>query len=171
MIIKTLKVAFLNVQSLSSHYAEFASLLIQEEFDIVGISETWLTSNISSGLVRVDDYNLIRRDRGSRGGGVAIYIRNTFNYKVLDSQLHEALEQIWIEIKLNKQTYIIGSLYRPPKKNYLDFITIFEDTLSRLSPLCDNLICGGDLNVDLSDHDTAFTSTLLDAYTLSIYNK
>jgi len=56
------------------------------------ITESWFTSKHSESVVSICNYQLLRRDRGSRGGGVCAYIRgdvtcvrvdlNTINDKV-----------------------------------------------------------------------------------------
>ena len=41
---------------------------------ILGISETWLDGSVLNGMVDIHSYTLHRRDRGSRGGGVLVYV-------------------------------------------------------------------------------------------------
>ena len=56
-----------------------------EELDIIGITETWLDIAGKHFLpkVEIDGYTLYHRDRvGQKGGGVALYIRNTLNTHV-----------------------------------------------------------------------------------------
>ena len=77
-----------------------------------------LNESISDQDVKVQGYDIIRRDRstnGRFGGGVCFYIRSNISYSVrtdLDSQL---LEIISIEIrKHNSKPFVITSWYRPP---------------------------------------------------------
>lgn len=165
---KKLSVAFLNVRSLTLHFADFKTLIGQEQYDIIGVSETWLTENIPSNSVEVEGYNFIRKDRGTRGGGVGLYLKKNFEYEILYTNAHEALEQIWVRVKSSKFTYIIGSLYRPPKGNFNDFLNVFEDSLSEF--ICHEIICGGDINVNLADplnHSTAAFIDCLEAFNLN----
>lgn len=149
------KFCFLNVRSLIHNFADFNVFVTNENYDVIGISETWLSDNIPSNLVHIDGYNFIRKDRDSRGGGVGIYLRTSFRYEILNNNSHDALEQIWIKFKLCNRTYIIGTLYRPPKKNLLEFMNVFEDALSDFTPTCSDIICGGDINIDLLDSENS----------------
>ena len=55
------------------------------------INETWLDDKISDHEVGIDGYDLVRKDRKRTGGGVAIYIRNSINYKI-DDVMPDSLE-------------------------------------------------------------------------------
>ena len=44
-------------------------------FDILAISETWLSDKIPNELVNIPGFNVYRKDRPSHGGGVLIYIK------------------------------------------------------------------------------------------------
>ena len=54
--------------------------------DIMVVSETWLSRSIPDSHVNLDGYNLFRADRRAKGGGVAIYTKNTFQTTVLISK-------------------------------------------------------------------------------------
>ena len=41
-----------------------------------------LDNSINNHEIDLDGYDLIRKDRNCNGGGVAIFIRNTVNYKI-----------------------------------------------------------------------------------------
>lgn len=82
---------------------------------IFGCSETWLHDAVSDGVISLPGFHLFRRDRGSRGRGVALYysedVRCTRRYD------HESkkVEAIWAEMKISrKTTTLICCLYRAP---------------------------------------------------------
>nr|CAH7731414.1 unnamed protein product [Callosobruchus chinensis] len=110
---KHLSIAFLNVRSLVPHFANFKTFLENQDFDIVGVSETWLSANVPSDLISIDNYTFIRRDRNGRGGGVGMYVRNTLNFSLILSESNFLLEELWVEVKFNNLTYIIV-LYTTP---------------------------------------------------------
>ena len=65
-----------NVCSLTSKWNQF-----RYEFDkadtlpvLLALTETWLTPNVDDNLIKINGYSLFRKDRGSRGGGVALYV-------------------------------------------------------------------------------------------------
>ena len=69
----------LNVQSMMPKIDELRCTLssIQRPM-IFGLSETWLNSSITDREISMPSYDLHRRDRGSRGGGVLLYVPERF---------------------------------------------------------------------------------------------
>ena len=61
-----------NTRSLVNKIEDLEVVINQNDVDIVCITETWLTNNISNSVVDIRDYTLIRNDRSAdtRGGGV-----------------------------------------------------------------------------------------------------
>ena len=69
-----LKIAHLNVRSLSQHWDEFQILIQENPFDVMCLTETWLKPNMADSEFHLGGYNLIRNDRTGKGaGGTAIY--------------------------------------------------------------------------------------------------
>ena len=101
----------------------------------LAISETWLTPGISDGEVNIPDYRLVRRDRAERpGGGVCIYIHFSLNFELLTSHSNPPLEMVWISVKICKQNYDIGCLYRPPDTQ-IQFWSILTASLEGLKAM------------------------------------
>ena len=64
-----------------------------QDYDIVGITETWLRPHIVTRAVEIPGYSLIRADRHDRrGGGVAFYIKPNIYYNSLMSHLTDLQE-------------------------------------------------------------------------------
>ena len=55
-----------------------SNLLDRYKVDILGISETWLTSDVPDSFVSIGGYHLVRSDNPSlvKKHGVAVYIKN-----------------------------------------------------------------------------------------------
>ena len=47
----------------------------EHQFDVIGVTETWLTSDVTDEDIQIENYEVFRRDRNSRGGGVCVYVR------------------------------------------------------------------------------------------------
>ena len=137
----------LNCRSLFPNINDIRDILTLHSFSVLALTETWLTPNISDGDMFVSNYKLLRRDRGSRGGGVALYIRADIQHKILLPVSH--LEDLWISMVINGINIIFGVVYRPPSMSTADFVDSFETTLSIHLPTCDELFCLGDLNIDV----------------------
>ncbi|KAG5884061.1 hypothetical protein JTB14_037466 [Gonioctena quinquepunctata] len=79
MAYKNIKIGHVNIRSLYPSIVDVEMILMNRGLDVLGITETWLTENISDEAVKIDNYNFIRLDRGNnrRGGGTGVYIRST----------------------------------------------------------------------------------------------
>jgi exonuclease III len=103
-----------NVQSLR-HKVD----LLQAEFkevDIFTLSETWLSSQVTSDSIHLTNFHPpVRQDRpNDPHGGVANYVRNSLYCKPRPDLQVKDLEAVWIETKLDQKSILIGSFYRPP---------------------------------------------------------
>ena len=141
--IKNLSIAHLNVRSLFTGFNEFQNLLIDNNYDIVAVTETWLTNNIPTEVINLNGYKFVRRDRNcSRGGGIAFYVKNHINFKIipLDIQNSNEIENRWIEIKIGLFRLVLGVVYRVPNFSMDESINIFDEILSQMVPSNENII-------------------------------
>ncbi len=81
--LKGLRIANLNVNSLTRHVDDIRIMLTNYPFDILAINETKLDSSISDSEIYINGYTIIRKDRNRNGGGIAIYIKNNTVYPIL----------------------------------------------------------------------------------------
>lgn len=82
-------------------------------FDIIGVTETWLDDSIKSEDIAIEGHALIRKDRNRHGGGVAIYISNELGFRQLEPA-HVPIEYLCIEVYLRHSSVIVCCLYKPP---------------------------------------------------------
>ncbi len=97
----------LNIRSISKHFDEFLVLLntMNPKPAILALTETWLSNNLETNMYTIEGYHpIISKNRESRGGGVAIYVRNDLTYEI--NQIDEALECVSISIYANKRKFI-----------------------------------------------------------------
>ena len=55
---KLMSIAHLNVRSLFTGFTEFQNLIYSNDFDVVAVTETWLSDHIPSSVVNMDNYKL-----------------------------------------------------------------------------------------------------------------
>ena len=68
-------------------------------YDVITISETFLNNNtVNSDLALTGFQEIIRRDRPTFGGGIAVYIREGLAFKRLAESDSKLLEQIWLQL-------------------------------------------------------------------------
>ena len=111
---------------------------------------SWLSEEINNAEVFRDDYITFRRDRGSRGGGVFICVKNYIDCRVLWTD--EVFEMIAVEVKSRnpKFTWEVVGVYRAPNEDMrvierLVVRTGFTGISTKRS------IIGGDLNLPCAD--------------------
>nr|CAH7769489.1 unnamed protein product [Callosobruchus chinensis] len=162
MSTKRMRFAHLNIRSLPAKVSLLRELILEEQYDIFGLTETWLSSNIGSDLLDITGYTFIRRDRDGRGGGTGMYIKNNIRFSILPNE--SDLEQLWIKIKVGGTDWAIGCVYRAPSLNIPNFLDELETTVSNLVATTDDILFMGDLNIDLinetSRGNALFTSLL-----------
>lgn len=146
-----MKIGHLNVRSLFTGFDELKRIIIEKEFDIIFLSETWLSEDDSSRPFEIPNYNFFRKDRVGRGGGVAVYIKHNYNVDMmeLDFDINAKLECIVFKIKIKNRTYAFLVFYRPPSLNFNSIIPDFDNIFSWLYPTADEIFCLGDFNVNL----------------------
>lgn len=153
----------INVRSLTAHFIEFKNCVLLKKFDVLAVSETWLTNFITDKDIGIDGYNVIRRDRNGNGGGVAFYVRSQIKYKVLQTN-NNSIEHLCLELFVSNKSYGFCVVYKPPKFNVRHFFDEFENILSDVLPLIETFYCTGDFNVNLLNTDCPDTRVVCDFF-------
>lgn len=157
---RNLKIGHINVNGLLAKLADIHLFLREVKFDLLGITETHLTGDVSNNLIKITGYDLARRDRsGSKGGGVVIYFREGLNvYEDLKWNADQELEAVWLNITIRSHSTLIGCLYRPPKST--TFFNSLHALLNRIWIKRKNVILLGNFNSNLiSDSHSAQDSS------------
>ncbi|CAH2088868.1 unnamed protein product [Euphydryas editha] len=149
--INNLTLGLFNPGSLGTHHDEFIVLMERHMVDIIAINETWLRPGEHGRAPRLPGYRLRHIPRPpeirSRGGGVGFYIKRGMSVRTLVHPNTALVEQMWLSVKINKKTIIVGTAYRPPWGNITTFFDALSDTISSL-PYYDNLYLLGDFNIN-----------------------
>ena len=165
-----LNIAHINIRSLIPKFNLFKKYVVDNQLDIVGISETWLNSNILNESVEINGYKIVRKDRQyGRGGGVILYIKNYIKFAEIIDINDNTAEQVWVKFKYNKIKNVVGVLYRtPPVSEILNFCSEFEENICNLLTDCDNFVCVGDFNINVMNLDCNYVEHFLSV--LGTYN-
>ena len=116
--------------------------MFSSHFDIIGLTETWLTEGIWNNEILPNTFNIYRKDRTSRGGGVLLAIRATIPSRELFTPIN--IEALTIELHLS-QPHTLCVVYIPPHPT----TGYFDTCLSHLTNLIVDshpLIILGDFN-------------------------
>ena len=136
---------------------------------MIAFNETRLDQSISDGLIHLDGYEVIRKDRSRNGGGVCIYIRSSINYKIRSDLIPPTLEAVCLEItKPRSKPFIVSTIYRPPNAP-AEFFDCFETLIKQIDDENREMYIPGDLNCNLLQEKALFnvpTSKLNSIYEL-----
>ena len=156
-----------NIRSLNANVDLLREFLcgIQLNFDVIVLSEIWTTNiefynNIMTGYNFFYDLPL----KGVVVGGVGIYVRQHISVLVRpDLKIAvnpEALvEDIWLELKVNSQKYIVGGIYRHPGQDINPFTDRLEKTMDLVVRGTVPCIILGDININLMSYNSNTETT------------
>ena len=117
--------------------------------DILGLNETWLSSDVNDHELSLPGYNILRRDRNRRGGGICIYVKDTINFSVIEGIKNDNVESIWIRCIVDKECFDLCVVYRPPSASCEYFENIL-DQVEFVKQSDNDMIIIGDLNFNYS---------------------
>ena len=111
--LKGVKIMCLNIDSLLKHLDETKLFVEQEMPHLLGINETKLDENVSDDEIALEGFTVIRNDRNTSGGGVALSVHNDIPF-IKRSDLSCKLKSLSIELKIqNIKPIIVTTLYHP----------------------------------------------------------
>lgn len=144
-----LGIIHLNIKSLlqKDRMDHLKILVEQSDPDIIVLTETWLRHATKDKDVALNNFILHRKDRISRGGGVAIYTRVNIQTTVLCAVSKEKFyEFLALEVSLGKNnSFVLIGIYRPPSAPH----SAVEELADLLSKFCTfELLVLGDFNLN-----------------------
>ena len=124
------------------------------DFEILCFTETHLDFTVPTDTILLSDsYDTpYRKDRTNHGGGILTYVSNQIIHKHRPDLEIFCQESIWIECRLNKQTYLIGNFYSPRTSDVHFFESLHRNIEIALES-SENIILVGDLNEDLLNNN------------------
>ena len=90
---KGMRFGHINICSLIGKIDQFR-LICNNKFDFISVNETLCDDTIHDSEIHLDGYNILRKDRYRGGGGVALYIRNTYIFNRRDDLCNNNVECI-----------------------------------------------------------------------------
>lgn len=158
-----INICHLNIRSLICKFQDFSDFILLSDYDVVCLSETWLSPNFDESLISIKGYKLTAVSRDGRRGGEAIYTRDFLKVSVLTSHIDCDLEYIWVCIKLRDIKLALGCLYRPPNGNFRNFLTSFEEVYDTIHLDYANNICLGDFNINMLEPNNHSSIAMIDS--------
>lgn len=121
-------------------------------YEIFCFTETWLKDCDSNESFFPSDYNIYRFDRGSilstRGGGVAILVKNTLHSRTLSISHNISCESICVLVTLKPTSLLLYVAYVPPNSEQIVYAKHFEQINELFGNYIDsNVMAIGDWNL------------------------
>lgn len=135
---KFVKGAHVNIRSLLPVFDDITRFIINNEYDIFAITETWLKSTTPTASISINGYDIFRRDKQTRGGGIVIFVKTTLKCKMIifsnnnNFNSPSNIEQLWITCKFSNKTFALGCIYRLPAGILDKAINILDNVLPNL---------------------------------------
>ena len=123
------------------------------QFDIITVSETRLSQTDMNTSIHLTHFHPpIRRDRPTERPTWWCYhiwrdkTHNLFCKPRPDLQVN-GLEAVWVETKINQESLLVGSLYRPPNSS-VNYWELISDSIRKANNCVVKIIILGDFNTD-----------------------
>lgn len=156
-----------NVRGLNTKIRTFYQNSLCSDYDIIALSETWLSSGVSSSeLFSTNTFNVFRQDRTSgRGGGVLLAVSHRFIAQALPIHCLFNIDVLCVKLNLNNVNLIVIVIYIPPQTTLFNYICFFE-YLETLDIINGNVIILGDFNISelLNHYVDNFVNVKLNAF-------
>lgn len=130
------KLCLLNARSLLPKVDELRAVTSVANFDVICVSETWLSPAVDDSLLNIQNFSLYRHDRTThRGGGCAVYVKNTFASEVFECDLSIYGIECCV-VRLLCPAILVFCIYIPPNtrsdslRELRDFLVQKVDTAS-----------------------------------------
>lgn len=129
-------------------------MLSKNKFDIVALTETWLSNTHQQNYVQLPDYTTFFKNRENRrGGGVGFFVRkgiSAIERKDL-GKLDESIEHLWIKVlgRNKNSPYLVAVFYQPTptESDKQDWLEQFDTLLSTIYVKWSGIIIiAGDFN-------------------------
>jgi hypothetical protein len=148
-----------NIRSLLPKFALLTALAHSANPDVLAVSESWLRKATKNSEISIPNYNTFRQDRTAKGGGVAIYCRDSLQSSViLSKSMPKQFELLILKINLSRnKSLTVAACYRPPSAPSCALDTICE----LIAPhLASEFVLLGDLNWDMLNTPAVLQSKL-----------
>ena len=155
---KKLSMMHCNIRSLSQNCDNLDRHLqtLPFDFDVIAITESWLNVQNDDNNYLHDYQHICKYRQHKKGGGVSLFVKKQFRYneRADVGVFNSDIESIFIELHIENENIIIGTVYRPPNTNIDTFLEEMSTMLYKCNKEKKKIYILGDYNLDLLKHDT-----------------
>ena len=107
-----LSIVHINPRSVCNKFADVRQFILNSNYNIIAISESWLRKDIPSELYSIYNYKLFRKDREGTGGGVMLYIQRKLGPVVVDTQeFNNGIECLAVRLRCKNLSVTMCVIY------------------------------------------------------------
>lgn len=107
-----MRILNINARSIVNKSDQLEAIILGYNPHIVVLTETWLHSGIDDEDVFPPSYSVFRRDRSTRGGGVAVLVKQNLSATLLCQA--DSIETISLKISYYEHSFLLFAVYRAP---------------------------------------------------------
>lgn len=146
-----MKVCLINARSLRNKFQDLAALNFLEDFDIIGVTESWINTENRDFLAEynINGYSLFSGERAQRGGGgVLLYVKSHLHPQEVVKPLISNIYCKYVQIRTGSEKLIFGLIYRPPAQNS----NVDNELYEQLIDICNenDAVIFGDFNLPVT---------------------
>ncbi|KAJ8047785.1 hypothetical protein HOLleu_06878 [Holothuria leucospilota] len=155
------KLCLVNTRSVRNKCSAFVDFVLDNDFDIVAITETWLKhgDDVIIGDITPAGYTFKHVTRPTKfGGGVGILFRTSLSVKIKDVEPYVSFESMHVRLTSNSRSQDIVLIYRPEIKDKCGRKIPFSVFLQEFSTLIESyqlnsteVVFMGDFNIWVDD--------------------
>ena len=148
---KNLKICSINVNSIRNKFENVHQILKNVYIDCFFVNESKIDESFPNNQFAVENYTLYRHDRTSHAGGVMGYVRSDIPHtRVTEHELKlDYVESLALKLVINRENWLIISIYRSPCSNENMFIEHLTLTLEQAQSAYKQIILIGDMNFNM----------------------
>jgi Reverse transcriptase (RNA-dependent DNA polymerase)/Endonuclease-reverse transcriptase len=135
-----------------------------EDFDVIGIVESWANKSINDAELTIQGYNMFRLDKevaNGAGGGLLLYVKDKWESTCCEEfSKQKFVQSLWCTVRVRTGKLLVGLCYRSPsstKENNENLLRLLEGAV-QWGGFC-NVLIMGDFNYPAIDYqqDTVMT--------------
>lgn len=142
-----LSLFYQNVRGLNTKINQARTFVNVNNYDIIGLTETWLSDGVLSSEMFNTHYHVFRHDRATHAGGSLLAIKTSLRCVRLPELESTVVEDVWVKVRLDKTWLYLCCVYLPPHNTestplIREFMKSLYDVMTGLEDGANVLILG-----------------------------
>ncbi|CAH8490747.1 unnamed protein product [Dicrocoelium dendriticum] len=139
---------YTNTQGLLSKLAELRLRHASAAWDLIAVTEMWLHCEITDVEIALTGVSVVRNDRTSKSGGVALYFRNNMQCERINDSETEVPDAIWCNFRLKgNDVGLLVVVYCPPSSTPEMDCNLMAALSQVIKRKCSHILITGDFNL------------------------